>query len=61
MASFKEKVQGIIDELTVSLKDAEDLDKGKKVSATRLRVALQSAKGRSQEIRNEISEYRKTL
>lgn len=47
-------VQGMIDELTAALADAEKHDRGNSAAGTRVRKAMQAAKNTAQDIRLKV-------
>ena len=52
--SVTNMVQGMIDELTAAMADAEKHDRGNSAAGTRVRKAMQSAKNTAQAIRLQV-------
>ena len=56
--SIADMVQNMIDELNEAMADAVKSDNGNNAAMTRVRKAMQAAKGAAQEVRMKISSIR---
>ena len=56
--SIADMVQNMIDELNEAMADAVKSDNGNNAAMTRVRKAMQSAKGAAQDVRMKISSIR---
>lgn len=58
LMSIADMVQKMIDDLNETMADAVKSDKGNNAAMTRVRKAMQAAKGAAQEVRMQISSIR---
>ena len=56
--SIADRVQKMIDDLNETMADAVKSDKGNNAAMTRVRKAMQAAKGAAQDVRMQISSIR---
>ena len=59
LMSIADMVQKMIDDLNETMADAVKSDKGNNAAMTRVRKAMQAAKGAAQDVRMQISSIRK--